>query len=71
MEDRAVLQAVEQNRAITPEQDCEFLYLYQNSVLLALKEAGRLTETQYRYAEEKLKEQRLRRRGTSHRPPQK
>ncbi len=58
MRDRAVLQSVEQDRRITEEQDSGFLYLYQNAVLLALKEAGRLTETQYRYAEGRLKEQR-------------
>ena len=58
MRDRAVLQFIENDRRITGEQDSAFLYLYQNAVLLALKEAGTLTEAQYRYAEEKLKEQR-------------
>ena len=57
MQDRAVLRSVEQDRRITKEQDHEFLYAYQRAVLLALKEAGQLNETQYRYAEEKLKEQ--------------
>ena len=57
MQDRAVLRSVEQDRRITKEQDHEFLYAYQRAVLLALKEAGRLNESQYRYAEEKLKEQ--------------
>ena len=57
MQDRAVLRSVEQDRRITNEQDHEFLYAYQRAVLLALKEAGQLNETQYRYAEGKLKEQ--------------
>ncbi len=57
MQDRAVLRSVENDRRITKEQDHVFLYAYQRAVLLALKEAGRLNETQYRYAEEKLKEQ--------------
>ena len=57
MQDRAVLRSVEQDRRITKEQDHVVLYAYQRAVLLALKEAGRLNETQYRYAEEKLKEQ--------------
>ena len=71
MQDRAVLRSVENDRRITKEQDYEFLYEYQRAILLALKEAGKLNEMQYRYAEEKLKEQRLRRWGTSNNPPQK
>ena len=55
MQDRAVLRSVENDRRITKEQDHAFLYAYQRAVLLALKEAGQLNETQYRYAEEKLK----------------
>ena len=58
MQDRAVLRSVENNRRITKEQDYEFLYEYQRAILLALKEAGQLTEMQYRYAEGKLKQQR-------------
>ena len=58
MRERAVLRSVENDRRITEEQDAEFLYLLQNAVLLALKEAGRLNESQYRYAEEELKTQR-------------
>ena len=57
MQDRAVLRSVENDRRITKEQDQELLYTYQRAVLLALKEAGQLTEMQYRYAEGKLKEQ--------------
>ena len=57
MQDQAVLRSVENGRRITKEQDQEFLYTYQRAVLLALKEAGRLNEMQYRYAEEELKAQ--------------
>ena len=71
MQDRAVLRSVGNDRRITKEQDYEFLYEYQRAILLALKEAGQLTEMQYRYAEGKLKDQRLRRWGTSNNPPQK
>ena len=57
MQDRAVLRSIENDRRITKDQDAEFLYEYQRAILLALKEAGQLNETQYRYAEETLKEQ--------------
>ena len=57
MQDRAVLRSVENDRKITKDQDHEFLFAYQKAILLALKEAGRLNEMQYRYAEEKLKKQ--------------
>ena len=59
MQDRAVLRSVEQDRRITEDQDAEFLSACQRALLLALKEAGRLSETQYRYAEEKLKAQQI------------
>ena len=58
MQDRAVLRSVENDRRITKDQDAEFLYEYQRAILLALQEVGQLNETQYRYAEEKLKAQR-------------
>ena len=58
MQDRAVLRSVENDRRITKDQDAEFLYEYQRAILLALKEARQLNETQYRYAEEQLKAQR-------------
>ena len=51
MLEQAVLRYVENDRRITEEQDAKFLYL------LALKEAGRLNEMQYRYAEEELRAQ--------------
>ena len=53
MREQAVLKSVENDRSITEEQDAEFFDLMQKAVLLALKEAGRLNEMQYRYAEEK------------------
>ena len=52
------LTRIENDRRITREIDGEFLYEYQKAVLLALVESGRLTEQQYRYAEEKLRMQR-------------
>ena len=52
------LERIENDRRITRETDGEFLYEYQKAVLLALVESGRLTEQQYRYAEEKLRMQR-------------
>lgn len=51
------LSRIENEHKITPETDREFLYEYQKAVLLALVESGRLTEQQYRYAEEKLQQQ--------------
>lgn len=71
MQDRAVLRSVENDRRITKEQDHEFLYAYQSAILLALKEAGQLTEMQFRYAEGKLKEQKLHRWLPSNKSPQK
>ena len=52
------LQRIDNNQSITRENNGEFLYEYQKAVLLALVESGRLTEIQYRYAEEKLMQQR-------------
>ena len=52
------LTRIENDRRITRETYGEFLYEYQKAVLLALVESGRLTEQQYRYAEEKLRMQR-------------
>ena len=58
MEDKAVLQTIENNREIIWDSDSEFLFEYQKAMLLALKELGTLDEMQYRYAEAALKEQR-------------
>ncbi len=55
----AKLTQIQNDRTITPEQDALFLYEFQQSALLALKECGTLTETQFRYAAGKLKEQYL------------
>ena len=49
---------VEDNRSIARDADIDFFYELQRGVLLSLKEAGKLTEMQYRNAEETLKEQR-------------
>ena len=57
MEDKAVLQSIENNREIIWDSDSEFLFEYQKAMLLALKELGTLDEMQYRYAEATLKEQ--------------
>ena len=57
MEDKAVLQTIENNREIILDSDSEFLFEYQKAMLLALKELGTLDEMQYRYAEATLKEQ--------------
>ncbi len=58
MEDKAVLQTIENNREIVWDSDSEFLFEYQKVMLLALKELGTLDEMQYRYAEATLKDQR-------------
>ena len=55
----AKLTQIQNDRKITPKQDALFLYQFQQSVLLALKECGTLTETQFRYAAGKLKHQYL------------
>lgn len=54
----AKLQRIENDRRITKETDYEFLYQLQNALLLALKEQGRLSQMQYRHAEERLQTQR-------------
>ena len=55
----AKLTQIVNDRKITQNQDALFLYEFQQSALLALKECGTLTETQFRYAAGKLKEQYL------------
>lgn len=57
METQAILHHIEGNRALDRNADGAFLFEYQRAILLALKEAGRLNEKQYLYAEEKLKNQ--------------
>lgn len=57
MAERARLVTIENDREITKEIDSRFLFEYQRTILLELKDKGVLNETQYRYAEEKLKKQ--------------
>ena len=57
MEERARLVVIENGRKITKETDSQFLFEYQRAILLSLKDSGALDEAQYRYAEEKLKNQ--------------
>lgn len=57
MRERARLVGIEHGRRITKETDSRFLFEYQRAILLSLKDGGALDEAQYRYAEEKLKNQ--------------
>ena len=57
MRERVRLAGIEYGRRIAKEKDGQFLFEYQRAVLLALKDSGVLDEVQYRYAEEKLKNQ--------------
>ena len=54
----AKLTKVENNQTITRDAYVDFFYELQRGVLLSLKEEGKLTEMQYRNAEDALKEQR-------------
>ena len=54
----AKLDRIEHNEPITKESNYEFLYQLQRALLLALREQGRLSPMQHRYAEERLKKQR-------------
>ena len=57
MEEQARLVGIEHNRKITKETNSQFLFEYQRAILLSLKDGGALDEAQYRYAEEKLRNQ--------------
>lgn len=57
MRDYVSLVSVNNNHEITRVSDPVFWYEYQKSILLALKDEGILSETQYRFAEEQLKKQ--------------
>lgn len=46
----AVFQCIDNNERITPENHYEFLYHLQNTLLLALREQGRLNAMQHRHA---------------------
>ena len=54
----AELQRIDNNERITKKNHYEFLYHLQSAMLLALRERGRLSAMQHRYAEETLKQQR-------------
>ena len=54
----AEFQRIDNNEAITKETHYEFLHHLQSTILLALREQGRLNAVQHRHAEEKLKQQR-------------
>jgi len=51
------LERIDHNRPISRETDRMFLHGLYSSLLLALKEQGRLNEVQYRRAVEALKRQ--------------
>lgn len=54
----AKLDRIDHNEPITKESYYEFLYHLQLALLLALREQGRLSPMQHRYAKEKLEKQR-------------
>ena len=58
MDTITVLEKIDNDRKVDRNLDGEFLFEYQKALLLALKEMGTLEEMQYRYAEQKLKNQR-------------
>lgn len=51
------LVSIENQHAINASTDSDFLFLMQRAVLMGLKEAGSLSELQYRHAEESLLKQ--------------
>lgn len=55
--DEIILKTVENEHKVTEKSDPEFLYEFQKAVLLALLEAGTLTELQYHSVEEALRKQ--------------
>lgn len=54
----AKLQRIAHDEPITSDSHYEFLYQLQYALLLALREQGRLTPMQHRYAQERLRKQR-------------
>ena len=58
MDTITVLEKIDNDRKVDRNLDGEFLFEYQKALLLALKDMGTLDEMQYRYAEQKLKNQR-------------
>lgn len=57
MEEQARLVGIKHDRKITKEMDSQFLFEYQRAILLTLKADGLLGETQYHYAEKRLRRQ--------------
>lgn len=53
----AALQRVDNDHPITKDANSAFIYHLQHSLLLALKERGRLSEMQYRHAAKRLTQQ--------------
>ena len=57
----AAFEGIESKERITEEIQYEFIYRLESAMLLALHEQGQLNAVQYRQAEEKLKQQRIKR----------
>lgn len=51
------LERLENDREITRKADGEFLYAYQQGLLLSLLTSGRLTQAQFHRADDALKQQ--------------
>lgn len=51
------LQQITDSRKITQKTNPEFWYQLQSALLLALREQGRLSPMEHRYAQERLKQQ--------------
>lgn len=61
------LQHIENHGPIEKETHADFLFHLQGALLLALKERGTLTDSQYRYAQEHLQQLRYRAKVSSER----
>ena len=57
----AAIQRIDWQGTLTPENNEAFFDHLQRALLLALRERGRLDVMEYRYAEEKLRRQRIHR----------
>jgi hypothetical protein len=57
----AAIQRINWQETLTPENNEAFFNHLQRALLLALQERGRLDVMEYRYAEEKLRRQRIQR----------
>ena len=53
------LERLENDREITRKADGEFLYAYQQGLLLSLLASGKLTQAQFHHADDALKQQRV------------